>query len=153
MFNLGLHKKTPFSTMIAGHTKCKLKWRNLNVETLTEVHIYAVDVINPYLFYQSYPFKNIKICIWLKEKNLLCISSGSKINHRSSNKWHNIPQIVEDQDKPVVFTCMTGKHISRISLDLCKIGQDIITSNFMLTTLGDWREGEKWRQPCFYECA
>lgn len=147
--------------MIAGHKKfepnwhfgvLKLKWRNSNVETLTEI-VDADDVMSQYLFYQSYPFKNIKICIWLKEKNLLCISSGSKINHRSSNKWHNIPQIVEDQDKPVVFTCMTGKHISRISLDLGKIGQDIITSNFMLTTLGDWREGEKFRQPCFCECA
>lgn len=48
MFNLGLHKKIQFSTMIAGHTKFepdwhfgvwKLKWRNSNVETLTEVNL------------------------------------------------------------------------------------------------------------------
>lgn len=48
MFNLGLHKKIEFSTMIAGHTKFepdwhfgvwKLKWRNSNVETLTEVNL------------------------------------------------------------------------------------------------------------------
>lgn len=69
----GLHKKIEFSTMIAGHTKFepdwhfgvwKLKWRNSNVETLTEV---AESV------------------------------------HKSSKNGHNIPQIVQDQDKPVVF--------------------------------------------------
>lgn len=69
----GLHKKIEFSTMIAGHAKFepdwhfgvwKLKWRNSNVETLTEV---AESV------------------------------------HKSSKNGHNIPQIVQDQDKPVVF--------------------------------------------------
>lgn len=75
--------------MIAGHKKfesnwhfgvLKLKWRNSNVETLTEI-IDADDVMSQYLFYQRYPFKNNKKMYLIKrKKTCLSIFSGSRIS-------------------------------------------------------------------------
>lgn len=114
----------------------KLKCRYINRGNFIDTD----DVMNQYLFYQSCPFKNIQKCIWWKEENFLCLSSGSKI--RSRKYRHNIPEMRLFRTRTSQWCFMTGKHISRISWNLWKIYQDIITSNSMLTAL----DGLRWRR-------
>lgn len=101
--------------MIAGHTKFepdlhfgvwKFKWRNSNVKTLTEVNLSMQMTswisINFTKVTLSKLSKNVPV-FDSKKRTVYVFLQVAESVHRSSKNGHNIPKIIQDQDKPVVF--------------------------------------------------